>query len=262
MVVLSVVLDMNVPAENVENKIKKVKCKRCRDMGVDGGCPKCGKILQHIPVTNLQASAGEFNNDGTLGNIPKYYIGLSWDKNELISTHKELEDRKHFNMFVERLDKLHNIFVGGKVPNKSVLLIAPRKFSKQIWANSCIQYGIKSGHKMLPVMSSNILKRTLSLMIERPKNSYLESLGYNIEDILTCDCLFVTIDSGWQRQSAYSLIDEVIGMRSQFDRPTIFMSRFPIDELTKMDYGKNFNSILDADNSVNRLRYPILIQYT
>lgn len=245
----------------MENKIKKVGCKRCRDLGLEGGCPKCGKVKQFIPVTNLQTHDGLMDsNDKVIGSIPKYYIGLVWNKNELVSTHKEMDGKNKFNIYVEQLDKVHNIFIDGKVPNKSAIIIAPRKFSKQIWANSCIQFGMESGHKMLPVMSSNILKRTMALMTDRPRNNYLETLGYNIEDIITCDCLFVSIDGGWQRQSAYSLIDELIGMRAQFDRPTIFLSRYPIDELTKMDYGKTFNSIFDADSTVNRLRYPILIQ--
>lgn len=251
------VLDTN------ENKVKKVGCKRCRDLGLDGGCPKCGKIKQFIPVSNIQKHGGLMDSDSkVIGSIPSYYVGLSWEKNQLVSSHKEIEGKNKFNIYVEQLCKIHDVFVSGKIPNKSAIIIAPRKFSKQIWANSCIQFGMKSGHKMLPVLSSNVLKRTLALMTERPRNNYLETLGYNFEDIITCDCLFVSIDSGWQRQSAYSLIDEVIGMRSQFDRPTIFISRFSIEEITKADYNKTFNSILDADNSVNRLRYPIVIQYT
>ena len=240
---------------------KKIVCKQCRDRGLKGGCPRCGKVLEDIPVTILQNKDGVVTDDMVIATIPIYYRGNVWNKNIVIDAHKELDGKNAFDKFVSQLDKIHNIFVDGKIPNKSAIIIAPRTFSKQTWANSCIQFGMKSGHKMMPVMSSNLIKRSMANMIEKPNNKFLENLGYNLEDILTADCLFVTIDSGWQHESAYAIIDEVMCMRSGFDRPTIFLSRFSIEELTKRDYNGTFNSAISASDDVNRLRYPAVIQY-
>ena len=239
---------------------KKVSCKYCRDKGIAGGCPKCGKVLDKLPVTVMQETSGIVTDEVTLANIPQYYRGRIWDKNELIANHKDIDGKAKFNNYIAQLDKLHKMFIDGSMPPGSAIIIAPRKFSKQIWANSCIQFGMKTGHKMLPVMSSNLIKVVLANMFDRPGASVLKQVGYTIEDIVTADCLFVSIDSGWQHMNAYSLMDELMCMRANFDRPTIFLSRFGIEELTKGDYNGTFKSALDASTDVNRLRYPVVIQ--
>lgn len=244
----------------VEDKVKKIKCKFCRDVGKKGGCPKCGKQMDKIVVTSMQAADGIVTDEVTLANIPDYYRGRVWDKNELIQAHKELDGKNQFNTYVAQLDKIQKMFMEGKIPTSSIILIAPRKFSKQIWANSCIQFGMQTGHKMLPVMSSNLIKITMANMFDRPGSQVLKSVGYTIDDIITADCLFVNIDTGWQHMNAYSLIDELMCMRANFDRPTIFLSRFDIEELTKGDYNGTFKSAIDAGADVNRLRYPAIIQ--
>lgn len=244
----------------VADKAKKIECKFCRDKGKQGGCPKCGKHLEKIVETVMQKSDGIVTDEITLANIPEYYRGRVWDKNELIQSHKELDGKNQFSTFCTQLEKIQKIFQEGEIPNKSVILIAPRKFSKQIWANSCIQFGMKTGHKMLPVMSSNLIKVTMANMFDRPGSSVLKSIGYTIDDIITTDCLFVNIDTGWQHASAFSLMDELMCMRSNFDRPTIFLSRFNIEELTKNDYNGTFLKAIDAGSDVNRLRYPAIIQ--
>lgn len=244
----------------VEDKIVKVKCKYCRDVGIKGGCPKCGKQKDKIIETVLQKEAGIVTDDITLSKIPEYYRGKVWDKDTLIMSHKDIDGRSEFNTFVNQMNKVHEIFMNGEIPNKSAIFVAPRKFSKQIWANSCIQFGLKTGHKMLPVMSSNLLKVAMANMFERPSSSVLAEIGYNVEDIMTADCLFVSIDSGWQHTRAYSLIDELMCMRSQLDRPTIFISRFGLEDLTKGDYNKTFRDAINMDSDANRLRYPVYIQ--
>lgn len=244
----------------VEDKIKKIKCKYCRDVGIKGGCPRCGKHIENIIETVVHGHNGIVTDDTVLATIPEYYRNRVWDKNELIQAHKDLDGKNQFMNFVTQLERIQTIFMEGKVPNKSVLIIAPRRFSKQIWANSCIQFGMKFKHKILPVMSSNLIKITMANMFDRPGASVLKSVGYNIEDIITADCLFVSIDTGWQHINAYSIMDELMCMRSNFDRPTIFLSRFNIDELTKGDYTKSFMSAIDSSSDVNRLRYPAIIQ--
>lgn len=244
----------------VENKVKKIKCKFCRDIGKDGGCPKCGKAMNKIAETVMQTSGGIVTDDIVLANIPEFYRGRVWDKNELVQAHKELDGKNQFMSYVSQLDKVHAMFMEGTIPNKSAIIIAPRKFSKQTWANSCIQFGMKTGHKMLPVMSSNLIKIAMANMFDRPYSSVLKDIGYNIEDIMTADCLFVSIDSGYQHAYAYSLMDELMCMRANFDRPTIFLSRFNIEELTKGDRDKSFQDAFDIGSDVNRLRYPALIQ--
>ena len=238
----------------------KIKCKYCRDKGIKGGCPKCGKALDKIVVTNLQDTSGIVSDDVVVANIPAFYRGRVWDKNEVIQSHKDLDGKNQFNNFISQLDKVHRMFMEGNIPSSSAIIIAPRKFSKQIWANSCIQFGMQTGHKMLPVMSSNLIKVAMANMFDRPHSSVLKSIGYTIDDLMTADCLFVNIDTGWQHVNAYSLMDELMCMRSNFDRPTIFLSRFNIGELTKGDYNNTFKDAIDVGTDVNRLRYPVIIQ--
>jgi len=240
----------------------KIKCKFCRDKGIKGGCPKCQKALDKIVITQMQESDGIVTDEVTLANIPEFYRGRVWDKNELIQAHKELDGKNQFNTFVSQLSKVHSMFMEGTMPRSSAIIIAPRKFSKQIWANSCIQFGMQTGHKMLPVMSSNLIKITMANMFDRPGAQVLKNVGYTIDDIMTADCLFVNIDTGWQHINAFSLIDELMCMRSNFDRPTIFLSRFNIEEITKGDYNGTFKDAIDIGADVNRLRYPAIIQCT
>lgn len=247
--------------ESVDSKpAVKIKCKYCRDKGIKGGCPKCNKVLDKIVVTTMQDVSGIVSDDVVVANIPTFYRGRVWDKNEIIQAHKDLDGKNQFNSFVSQLDKVHKMFMEGNIPSSSAIIIAPRKFSKQIWANSCIQFGMQTGHKMLPVMSSNLIKVAMANMFDRPNSQVLKNIGYTIDDLMTADCLFVNIDSGWQHVNAFSLIDELMCMRSNFDRPTFFLSRFDISELTKGDYKNTFKDAIDIGADVNRLRYPAIIQ--
>ena len=244
------------------DKIIKPKCKMCRDRGLKCGCPKCGKVLEKIIITDMQKTDGVIENETVTSHIPSHYRGLVWDKNELIQSHPELDGKMDFNRFVSQLDKAHQGFMNGVMPKTSAIIIAPRRFSKQTWANSCIQFGIKTGHKMFPVMSSNLVRVAMANMFDQYREkSIIENFGYTIEDLMTADCLFISIDSGTQVGSSYKLIDELMTMRANFDRPTIFLSRHTLKELTRNDRYNTFASAIDkSSGNVNRLRYPSIMQ--
>lgn len=244
----------------VENKIKRPKCMRCRDKGLEGGCPKCGKNLKSVEMVVLNKHDGKMDDSNVLGTIPEYYRGKIWDKNIFMEYHNGDKDLSHVKHILSQMEKIHNIFINGKIPNKSIIMIAPKQYSKQIWAYSCIQFAHKNGYKVFPVMSSDLVKRVMTNMIEKQNSKFLKELGYNLEDILTADCLFVNIDTSWQRIQAYQVIDDLMCKRSNFDRPTIFLSRFGVDELCKADYDGTFKRSIVSDNTYNRLRYPAVIQ--
>ena len=97
----------------VEDKSKKVTCKFCRDLGIKGGCPKCGKQLDKIVVTPMHETGGIVTDEVTLATIPEYYRGRVWDKNELIKAHKDLDGKNQFNTYVSQLDKIQKLFMAA-----------------------------------------------------------------------------------------------------------------------------------------------------
>lgn len=240
--------------------VEKIKCYTCRDKGLKGGCPDCRKVLGKIDVWKIRNPEGIVDAEKVKLSIPTYYIGREWDVNELKLHHKEMDGDNQFDKYCDQLSKIHNIFVNGSVPNKSAIIIAPKQFSKKIWAYSCIQFGIQSGYKMLPVLSSQLTHRTLTMFTESTKSKLLDMIGYSLGDILTADCLFVTIDSGFNVGESYKIIDELMSLRANMDRSTIFISKFSIPEMTRYDDKKSFKPFIDSDSDLNRLMYPIVIQ--
>lgn len=240
--------------------MKEYKCFTCRDGEIDleGNCPECGRSyhtggepLKDVIVTE------EYNRLY----IPKEYRGVVWDKEKLRQTHESLTGiDKHFEVFANSLEKIHNIFLEGRIPKNSMLIIAPRTFSKLTLAYSCLQLAYKHSYKIFPIMDTQQLKRFLTLSVERPTAPILKTYPFQYEDIMTADIMFLTISKGYDRNGSYEIVDQIIDMRSRMDKPTIIISRFSIKDMSGFDYFGRFASIIN-EHGQNK-RYPTFIQYT
>lgn len=245
----------------MEDLIKTPTCLYCRGKGLPGGCKHCGKVEGKIIIHKSQETAGVMDNSHVIDFIPDFNKGLEWDSVKLKESTGHLMHSQNFNIFVESLNKIHEVYKKGSIFNKSIIIIAPRKRSKQTWAYSCIQQGIAHGYKMLPVLHTNLLSVALANMFDKPKDqSVIKTFGYNLEDLMTADALFVSVDSGWQKRNAYQLISQLMCMRADFNKPTVFLSRYSLLEMSEGDRNHEFMDCITQDKNVNRLRYPVVLQ--
>jgi hypothetical protein len=240
-----------------------VQCYQCRDLGLRGGCPKCGKILGKVSISRVEdVEIDVESTNRIIGEIPSEYKGKLWKKEELINDHREQLGIPKFDIYVDQLDKVHSIFRGGKIPNKSAIIISPRTYSKMTWAYSCLQLARQFNYKIFPILDTDQMKRDLINWTNKPSGVYSKGLWYSYEDFLTADILFLTVSKGQTRQASFEVIDQVIDIRSRMDRPTFIISRFSLAEMSGYDRKNRFNSILDKSGKKFGCRYPIVVQLT
>jgi hypothetical protein len=227
-------------------------CRTCEDKGLKGGCPACGKVY------GLQRKAVEVTAEVLDSkNIPNEYLGVIWDAQKLRNNHQELIENNKFKHYIDQLTKLTEIFNSGKLPNQSVIIIAPRAMSKVTFAYSCMQLAMEHGFTVCKMVDNTQIKRINSLSADNPNTWIMRDLP-SIEEIITSDVLFLTVDMD-NYGTALRTIESVIEKRARCNRATFVITRFPIDRMCQFEKKNSYSSLFDRTRSFNNKKYPVII---
>lgn len=226
-----------------------VVCGRCGGFNnTNVICPECGS--KPFKVNPKEVSSIP------LESIPKYYQNRFWEKDIFWKFHKEDLDKDKSRIFTEQMDKVHTMFKEGNLPNRSAIFVAPAGFSKMTWAYSCMQFALKFGYTTAPILDSAELKRFLVLSSEKVFSTYLD-LDYN--EYLSQDILFITITKTEQRRGSANIIVELLDKRARMGKPTFFISRYSIYELSYWDKNNDFIQIKSDMDNGDPLKVPAVI---
>lgn len=235
----------------------KKHCYTCGGHGLKGReCPECGLKPNSMNLDKKPEEAKQLVVMAEKCLIPREYMGVEWNEERLRNTHKERANDQLFLRFVAQLDKIHNIFASGRIPNKSAILIAPPQHSKMVFAYSCMQNALMYGFKVAPLLDSQEVKRLITLASERPQEIVL---GIPYEEYVGADVVFITITKTTYRNGAYQIIQEMLDKRSRKGLPTFFLSRYNMATLGAWDSSKTFGYLMDYNNTENSLKYPAVI---
>lgn len=234
-------------------------CFTCGGHGfLDHDCPECGMKAKKNNILQIKEKTASIIDTAKNIQIPSCYMGVTWSLDKLRRSHSESLNDLTFIKYCEQLDKIHTIFASGRIPSRSVIVVAPQQHSKMIWAYSCMQMAIRAGLTVAPIFDTLEVKRLVVLAAERPKQVYL---GINFEDYLNSDVVFITVTKTAYREEAYAVIEDMLDKRTRRGLPTFFISRYNLDTLSKRDYSGDFSLIRDIHGTENDLKYPTIIQY-
>lgn len=248
----------------VEVKQKKKKpCRTCRDKYdarfINEPCPECGKTYG-APKPETLIENKEFIQKAKNLTIPEQYIGKIWDKQVVLNDKSEDASNRHFARLLSQMEKIHHLFENGLLPNKSAIIIAPPKSSKAVWAYSCMQLATAKGFSVAPILDTIEVKRLLLLAGERPTAKLYGTVNY--DEYMTSDVVFITVTKTEYAYDAWKVILEVLDRRSRRGLPTFILSRYDMKTMSKYDYNKQFDNVVDYNGNENPMKYPVIIQYT
>ena len=234
----------------------------CFDCGGEGlvgkPCPTCGKIKE-VGIKLTDQKPAKIIENSEIMEIPSQYVGVEWFKDKLIKCHADKECDMLFKNYAIQLDKVHSMFKEGFIPNKSGIIMAPRKYSKLTWAYSCMQLAKLHGFKVAPLLSTLEVHRLLVLGAYKPEKKLFNKIDY--DEYLTSEVVFVTVTKTGYCVDAFEVIDELVDIRTRLGLPTFIISRFDLKDMSKRDYKRSFESIIDYNNVENRIKYPIMVSY-
>ena len=241
--------------------MEKKWCFTCGNVGfVDKACPTCGRRPK-IGSFNFEhrEDSQEFVSKIDAFGVPDNYRGICWSKEQLMHYKSNLAEDYNFLKYAEQLEKVHGIFASGMVSPKSAIIIAPASFSKMTFAFSCMQYALDAGMSVAPLLDTIELKRLLVLAAENPSYRLFGKITYDA--YIMSDVCFVTVTKLKQREYAFETIQEIIDRRTRKGLGTIILSRFGLSEISRRDYGSQFEAITSPIVSDN-YKYPAIIKYT
>jgi len=227
-------------------------CYSCRDKGMINGCPKCGKKLALGNKGNVVVTEELLETNA----IPKEYIDIQWDIDELKSSHGFINDAK-FNNYCDQLTKIYNVFNSGLLPQQSAIVIAGRGMGKMTFAYMCMKSALSNGYSVCPVLDNTQIKRINELSADKPKSWNMYKLP-SIEEIINSDVLFITIDID-NYSSALRTIESVMLKRARVGRSTIILSRYSLDSMSMFDKKNSYMTLVDNTRSYNNKKYPVII---
>lgn len=230
------------------------KCMACRDHGLLGGCPVCGKtlklesdIINDVPDEVLEINA-----------VPDYYKHRIWSKDTFLQSHVNSKSQALLEKYAEQLTRIYNIFSSGKIPDKSFFVIAPKAMGKLTWAYACMQEAMKHGHSVVPIIDNTQYKRLSILSSDRMNSKYLKNLNYTIDDYNTADVMFFTVDPD-NFQTSYRTIESVLSKRARAGKATFVISRYTLDQMSLADYTQTFSSNIQANTLQDKNKYCVII---
>lgn len=223
-------------------------CGRCGGINTTKEiCPECGRL----PTTSIVGKSAFV----PLDEIPKYYQGKVWDAKVFWRYHQELKSDMQAQEFVSQLEKVYKLFASGKLPTRSAIISAPTTFSKLTWCYSCMQAALAFGYTVAPVLDTSELKRLVVLSTEK-------SYSYNemsLDEYLSKDIVFVSVTKTEQRKGSASIIVDLLDKRARLGKPTFFISRYSIYELSYWDRVGDFAQIKSDEDSGDPLKIPAII---
>lgn len=222
-------------------------------------CPSCGSTYG-MPEPEKLIENTEFVSKAKGLAVPEGYLGRLWSRGVLEKDKGDDSTNRYFQHFVGQLDKIHGMFESGLLPGKSALVVAPPRYSKAIWAYSCMQLALNKGFSVAPILDTIELKRLMVLAGERPTAKLYNKINY--DDYMTSDVVFVTVTKTEYALDAWKIVLEILDRRSRMGLPTFILSRYDIKSMSKWDYNNQFQHVVDFNGHENSLKYPVIVQYT
>lgn len=230
-----------------------MECLYCRDKGMLGGCPNCGKTAQ-FSTEEREVTEETLDNMA----IPDFYQGNKWSKETFLSTHADVLAKAKLEQYANTLTRIHTIFSSGSIPNKSFMVIASPGMGKMTWAYSCMQEALKHGHSVVPIIDNTQFKRLNIISSDRMNSKYLKAQKYTIEDHTNADVVFLTIDPD-NFQGAFRTVSSILNKRTRNNKQTFILSRYSLEQISLLDYTQQFPKEVQSRQQQDRNKYLVLI---
>ena len=227
---------------------------------IDKPCPECGRQWGKKPQSQkTEEEKYEAVKVAESRDIPKEYIGVEWSRELLEKDKKKIVNDLNFRRYCNQLEKIHDLFSNGFVPNKSAIIMAPPGYSKVTWAYSCMQQALESKHSVTWLLDTIEVKRLLVLASENPRYRLYNKINY--DDYIMSDVCFITVTKTEYNADSFKVIQEILDRRSRKGLATFVISRFDLADMSRHDYKHHFKAIMDLQGNQNPLKYPAIISY-
>ena len=238
------------------------KCKTCGGgydpRFLDKPCPECGFMFNAQKKPKSVVST-ETSAESPLC-IPRHYKDKVWSKSVLLDDKRNDVNQNDLHKYANLLETIHNSFMKGKLPPRSAIIIAPPRYSKVTWAYSCMQVAEEKGLTVAPLLDTIELKRFLLLAPERPFHKIYKMMDY--EEYVTADVCFITVTKSYKYQEAFSIILELLDIRSRKGLPTYIISRFSLNQLSGWDSNNHFLAIREDYYNEDPYKFPTICRYS
>ena len=234
-------------------------CATCGGIGMnlaaDTACPEChyerGQVisLTKQDIVELVPVLGELH-------VPRNYIGTCWSSDIFWAGHGDLRGNKLVELVISQMEKIHSLFASGDLLNRSLLLLAPAQYGKMTFGFSCMQYAVKSGYSVAPLLDTSEIKRLLVLSSEQPTQ---RAVSIDYESYISADLCIFTVQKNEYRRNAYSTILDLLDKRSRRGLSTIGLSRYSMAELSRWDRSGDFMRLSVPTPEENLLKIPAIL---
>ena len=230
-------------------------CGTCAGLGfLDRVCPECGFDGKSVPLTKQDVTSLVLELEKC--NVPRNYFGKNWSSDIFWVSHNNSRGNRLVESYVSQLEKVHEIFSSGQLPNRSVLFLAPSGHSKLTWAYSCMQHALKAGFKVAPMLDTLEIKRLFILSSEMPSRVMT---GIDYETYISADVCFFTVIKSEQRRNSFSVIQDLLDKRNRRGLTTVGLSRYSISEISSWDRSGDFRKITVPQPEENLFKVPAII---
>lgn len=231
-----------------------ISCYRCKDKGIFGGCPDCGKTL------GLGAKGSVVVTTELLEKhiIPIEYQDILWDRKILEGSHGLKLDSPDFKVYCDQLTRIYEIFQKGELPQQSAIIIAERGMGKLTLAYTCMKQALSHGYSVCPILDNTQIKRINELSSDNVK-SYALFKQPKIEDLLYSDVAFITVDKD-RYTTALRTIESIIDKRARLGNATFVLTRFGLDAMSQFEKRDSYKTLLETTRSYNNKKFPAIIQ--
>jgi hypothetical protein len=230
-------------------------CTRCGGFGEDLGCPECGKKTDELYFSDV-AEERKFISLSENIVIPAEFNFMTWNKDMLISSKSFLDCDTGFLNYANGLDKLHQMFVDGKLSAKSCIIVSPVNFSKTIFGYSCMQFGLRHKLSVAPMLDTLEVRRLMMLCAVNEKYRLYNRIDY--DRYMTSVVCFIKVTYTEEKNFSSATIRELMDRRARIGLPTYVLSECPVEQLSSK-YDVNMLSVMNVEET--SARRPVLIQY-
>lgn len=196
----------------------RIRCWTCRDEGMPGGCPKCGKtpLDKKTPI----------GYESSIGVPTQFKKDLVWDSKILLRAKPEKADDRTFRKYAAILDGLYADAKNGIMSKKSLMIISDRGSGKHTFAYAMLKELSAHGFTTCMVFDHNEYLRLSLMGSERPYTKQRLSM----DDIIYSDFVVMTIDPS-NRFTAMKAIQSILMKRGHAGNPTLILSDYPLSML-------------------------------
>lgn len=233
------------------------RCIECGGLGLSGGCSKCGVNSDKLNIKEEKKE--QFISKARYSSIPDQYIGKVWSKSVLLDNNPQRDNDLRFKRFCDNLDKLHSKFSQGEFYNKSVFISAPSRTSKSVFSYSCMQFALKAGYSVAPILDTLELKRLLVSSAYNDKFKINKFITY--DEYITKDIVFIFITKSDYYTDSFTTILDILSRRSRLGLPTFILSKFTLKEISQDSVDKNYSQLTEVFSGEDSLKYPVILEY-